>query len=81
MANHGQLPKGLDMERAAKLANSEAGHALLANLQAQHGATLEAAISQAQAGDYTQVQKTINALLDTPQGKALIQQLRGTDNG
>lgn len=81
MEDQGYLPKGLDIDRATRLANSEAGQALLAHLQAQHGATLEAAISQAQAGDYKQVQETINALLKTPQGKALLQQLRGTDNG
>lgn len=81
MAAQEERPKGLDIARATKLANSEAGQALLANLQAKHGDTLEAAIAQAQAGNYAQVQKTISALLDTPQGKALLQQLRRTDNG
>lgn len=81
MEKQGDLPKGLDLSQAARLASSDAGQALLANLQAQHGDTLEAAIAQAQAGDYTQVQKTITALLKTPQGKALLQQLRRTGDG
>ncbi len=81
MEDRGDIPKGISMEQAAKLAQSEAGQALLANLQSQHGDTLQSAIAQAQAGNYTQVKKTLAALLNSPEGKSLLRQLRGQQDG
>ena len=65
------------MEEAMKLAASPKGQALLAMLQQQHGAALESAMAQAQAGNYEQVKQSLSDFLETPAGKALLKQLRG----
>ena len=65
------------MEEAMKLAASPQGQALLAMLQQQHGAALESAMAQAQAGNYEQVKQSLSNFLETPAGKALLKQLRG----
>ena len=65
------------MEEAMKLAASPKGQALLAMLQQQHGAALESAMAQAQAGNYEQVKQSLSDFLETPAGKALLMQLRG----
>ena len=67
-----------DFSSLLQLAQSPAGQQLIALLQRNGGGTLQEAISKASAGDYTQAQKTISALLDTPEAKELLQQLGGS---
>lgn len=81
MAYQADNPRGLDLEQATKLAQSDAGQALLSELQTRHGNALQAAMEQAQAGNYDQVKRTLSSLLNTPEGKALLNQLRGQRNG
>ena len=77
MENRTDYPHGLPMDEIMKLANSPKGQAILAQLQNQHPQELETAISQAQAGNMEQVNRTVNDFLNSPAGKELIKQLRG----
>ena len=81
MQNPPDYPKGVPMDEAMKLASSAEGKALLNQLQQQHGQQVQSAIAQAQAGNYEQLKKTLATLMDTPTGKALVEQLRGQNNG
>ena len=72
MCNQSDLP----IEEAMKLAATPKGQQLLRQLQEQHGSILQSAIQQAQSGDYEQVKQMLSALVNSPEGKALLQQLR-----
>lgn len=65
----------ISMEQVSRLANSQAGQQLYHMLRQQQGASLDEAIRQAGAGDYTALQKTVEQLLSSPEGKKLAQQL------
>lgn len=67
----------LPLEEAMKLAATPQGQQLLQQLQAQHGPLLQSAMQQAQSGDYEQVKQMLSGLLHSPEGKALLDQLRG----
>lgn len=81
MQNHPNIPKGLPLEEMMKLASSAEGQALLSQLQQQHGKTMESAIAQAQAGDFTQVKQMMSEFLSSPAGQELMKQMRGFNNG
>lgn len=66
-----------DLSRAYQLAQSETGKQLLALLQQTGGQELQAAIAQAKAGNVSQAQKTLSALLESPEAKRLLTQLGG----
>lgn len=74
-------PMQIDMEKATRLAQSEAGQALFAALQAQHGDMLQNAITQVQSGNYSQAKDVITSLLNSPEGKALLHQIKEGQNG
>lgn len=77
MENRPDYPQGLPMEEVMKLAGTPQGQALLAQLQQNHGKAMEAAIAQAQAGNFEQVRKTMSEFLASPAGQELMKQLRG----
>lgn len=81
MQNFQNLTQGLPMDKIMQLANSPQGQALLAQLQQSDPNTLQSAMQDAQAGNYEQVRKTMSEFLATPAGKALIQQMRGLNDG
>ena len=81
MQNRSDNPQGLSMAEAMKLAQSDAGKKMFAQLQKTHGATLQTAMQQAQAGDIDQVKETLSALLSSPEGKALMETIRRQQNG
>lgn len=70
-------PNDFDMAEAERLANSPAGQQLLSLLAAQGGSKLDAAVVSAAAGDFAQAQKTLSALLSSPEAQALLRQLGG----
>lgn len=74
-------PQKLSMQDAMKLANSQAGQQLLALLRNTHSDKIDQAMSQASAGDYAQLSKTMEELIDSPQAKMLLEQLRGYQFG
>ena len=81
MQNFQNLPQGLPMDIIMQLAASPQGQALLAQLQQNHPQALQSAMQEAQAGNYEQVKKTMSEFLSSPAGQALMQQMRGLNNG
>lgn len=81
MQNRSEDLQGLSMAEAMKLAQSDAGKNMFAQLQKTHGATLQAAMQQAQAGDMEQVKQTLSAILSSPEGKTLMDTIRRQKNG
>lgn len=77
MQQQPKIPQGLPLEQVIQLAGTPQGQALLNQLQSSHPQQLEDAIRQAQAGDFKQVQKTLEAFLASPAGAQLMKQLRG----
>ena len=81
MQDQPNSPQGLPLEEIMKLAATAEGQALLAHLKQQHGVTMETAIAQAQAGDFTQVKQTMSEFLSSPAGQQLMKQMRGFHHG
>lgn len=72
-----QIPDGqMDVSEVMRLAASPAGKKLISLLQGSHGEEMNAAMSSAAKGDYRQAKDTISAFLETPEAKALMEQLR-----
>lgn len=65
------------MQQALRMAQSDAGKALLQQLQKQNGPALDQAMAQAAAGDYQEVKKTMDQLLADPKIRAMLEQLKG----
>lgn len=66
---------------AIALANSEEGKQLLQSLQQSHGDEMTRAFQLASSGDYAQLKSTVEKLMDTPEAKAILSQLKGYGNG
>lgn len=66
-----------DLSQLYRMAQSPAGQQLLAMLQKNGGKELQEAVAQASAGNYTLAQKTLSALLSTPEAKNLLEQMGG----
>ena len=65
------------MEDIKKLAQSPAGQQLIAMLQQGDSQKLQQAVSQAQAGNYTQATQTLSAMLSSPEVQKLMAELGG----
>lgn len=76
-----QKNKDFSAEQAKRLAQTPEAQQLYAMLQRQHSQQLNEAMSQAAAGDYAAVQKTLAALMADPEAKAMLQKLKGSGNG
>ena len=68
---------GDPVQQAMKLAQSPAGQQLIRLLQTNGGTELRAAMEQAAAGDYSQVQKTLSSLIQDPKAQQLFEQMGG----
>ena len=77
MQNNSDNSQNLPLQDAMRLAATPKGQQLLRQLQEQHGPLLQSAMQQAQSGDYEQVKQMLSGLLNSPEGKALLDQLRG----
>ena len=64
-----------DMQEMMKIAASPAGQELLSALRQRGGSDLNKALQKAASGNYTDAKTTLSALMDTPEMKALLQQL------
>lgn len=64
-------------QEAMALANSRDGQALLAALRQSHSKEMDQAFQQASSGDYRQLKATVEKLMDTPEAKAILNQLKG----
>ncbi len=76
MQSHSGQPQDLPISEAMKLAATPQGQQLLKQLQEQHGDLMQSAMQRAQTGDYTQVKQMLSSLLQSPEGKALLDNLR-----
>ncbi len=65
------------IQEAMKLAQSPAGQQLIRLLQESGGDDLQSAMEKAAAGDYTQAQKAISALMRNPEAQKLFRQMGG----
>lgn len=81
MQNRSDDLQGISMAEAMRLAQSDAGKSMLAQLQKSHGATMQKAMEQAQAGNMDKVKETLSALLSSPEGQALMDTIRRQRNG
>ena len=77
MPNFSDLP----IEKIKELSASPQGQALLSQLQNQKSKELEEAVTQAQAGNFEQVKRSVTEFLQTPAGQEMMRQLRGNRNG
>jgi hypothetical protein len=68
--------ENFSMQDALRLANSPAGKELLSILQSQNNENLQKAKSQAEKGDYGQVQQTLSGLLQDPKVRRLLEEMR-----
>lgn len=67
--------QNFSVQEAIKLAKTDAGKQLIALLQQQNGKEIQNAMAQANAGDIRQAKQALNAILQNPEAKALLQQL------
>ena len=65
------------MQKAAALANSEAGKQLFSALNNNHHKEMEHAFALAASGDYAQLKKALEEIMKKPDTKALLENLRG----
>lgn len=65
------------MEQAARLASTPEGQQIMDLIRSQQGANLNSAIAKANAGDYTELQKSVQQLLSTAEAQALLKKLGG----
>lgn len=65
-----------DIQQAMRLANSDAGRELLNLLQSTQGKKLQDAMDQAAAGNYDQVKKTMQELMDNDQARQLMKKMQ-----
>lgn len=65
------------MEQAARLASTPEGQQIMDLIRSQQGANLNSAIAKANAGDYAELQKSVQQLLSTAQAQALLKKLGG----
>ncbi len=70
-----------EISAALRLAQSPEGQRLLSALKAENGEALDLAMAQAAAGDTAAAQKTLSALLRSPELQAMIQDLGRQSHG
>lgn len=69
--------KQSDIEKARQFANTSAGHQLLTQLQKIDSASFDAAIKQANAGNYSELSKTLAHLLASDEARKILSQFGG----
>ena len=65
------------MEQAARLASTPEGQQIVNLIRSQQGANLNSAIAKANAGDYAELQKSVQQLLSTAEAQKLLKKLGG----
>ncbi len=64
------------IDKAKKMAESDAGKQLYAFLESTRGETLQSAMEQAASGDYTQMQKTLQQLMQSKEARELLKKMQ-----
>ncbi len=73
--NNGNF-SNMDVQKAMKLAQTDAARQLIAMLQAQGGAQLQNAMAQAAAGNLGQAKDLLQQLMENEQARQLLRQLQ-----
>lgn len=81
MEQHNGLPKDFSMEKAMAFLKTPAGKQLAQMLQSTRDPGLEAAASQASAGNMDAAKESVKQLLSDPKIQALLSQLGGSNGG
>lgn len=68
---------GIDFSALLKIANSATGQELLSLVEKNRDEQFDQAMSQAQAGDFTQAKQMLGQILSTPEAKELLRKIRG----
>lgn len=69
------------IQKAMRLANSEAGQQLLSILKSSDPKMMQKAADEAASGNYEQLKKTMSAFLSSPEARSLLEQLGRQSNG
>lgn len=72
-------PQDAAVCKAMDMAQTPAGQALIALLQKSGGQAMEAAMSRAAAGDYTQVRALLSTIMADPEANRLFREMGGSD--
>ena len=67
--------ENFSVQKAMKLANSDAGKQLIAYLQRKNNSDLSSAMQLAAEGDYSSLKTTLSSMLQSEEAKALLKQL------
>ncbi len=65
------------MEQAARLASTPEGQQIMELIRSQQGTNLNSAIAKANAGDYSELQRSVQQLLSTAEAQKLLKKLGG----
>ena len=66
------------MREAMRMANTPAGRQLIALLQSRDPAQIQKAVESASAGDFEQAKQALSGLMNSPEIRALLDQMGGT---
>jgi len=75
------MSENISMEKAMRLAQSNAGQQLFQAMQTQDGVSLNQAMADAKNGDYEKVRQRLSAMLESPQIRELIGRLQEEEHG
>ena len=77
MEHNSGLPNQLSMQEVLRIAASPAGQQLIALMRQQGGKEFQKAMDTAAGGDYTQIKRAIESLLQDPKAQQLLKELGG----
>ena len=69
------LPNQISMQEVLRIAATPAGQQLIALMRQQGGKELQKAMDTASSGDYTQIKRAIENLLQDPKAQQLLKEL------
>lgn len=78
MDKNSDIPQNFSMQDAMRMANSPAGQQLIKLLQQQGGTDFQTAMSSAAKGNYEDAKQKLSSLMDSPEIRALLAQLGGS---
>lgn len=81
MQKNSEKMNDFSLQQAMRMAQSDAGKQLFSLLQSTQADTLQTAMEQAKSGNYAEVKKTLEKLMQSKQAKELMEKMQGDNNG
>ncbi len=81
MQKNSEKMNDFSLQQAMRMAQSDAGKQLFSLLQSTQADTLQTAMEQAKSGNYAEVKKTLEILMQSKQAKELMEKMQGDNNG